>query len=53
MVLVDLGRRINAAVNDLTRSATLDEKVTFYARQWHILTDYRHLMLWLKRYAMH
>ncbi|CAD0114653.1 unnamed protein product [Aureobasidium uvarum] len=26
MVLQDLGRRINAAVNDLTRSATLDEK---------------------------
>ena len=27
MVLQDLGRRINAAVNDLTRSSTLDEKV--------------------------
>ena len=27
MVLQDLGRRINAAVSDLTRSATLDEKV--------------------------
>ncbi|OQO15340.1 Signal recognition particle 54 kDa protein [Cryoendolithus antarcticus] len=26
MVLQDLGRRINSAVNDLTRSATLDEK---------------------------
>ncbi|KAF5016406.1 hypothetical protein F66182_11919, partial [Fusarium sp. NRRL 66182] len=26
MVLQDLGRRINAAVNDLTRSSTLDEK---------------------------
>lgn len=26
MVLSDLGRRINSAVNDLTRSATLDEK---------------------------
>lgn len=29
MVLQDLGRRINAAVNDLTRSNNLDEKVTF------------------------
>lgn len=27
MVLQDLGRRINAAVNDLTRSSNLDEKV--------------------------
>ena len=27
MVLQDLGRRINAAVNDLTRSNNLDEKV--------------------------
>ena len=27
MVLQDLGRRINAAVSDLTRSANLDEKV--------------------------
>ena len=27
MVLQDLGRRINAAVTDLTRSANLDEKV--------------------------
>lgn len=27
MVLQDLGRRINAAVNDLTRSPNLDEKV--------------------------
>ena len=26
MVLSDLGRRINSAVTDLTRSATLDEK---------------------------
>ena len=27
MVLQDLGRRINAAVSDLTRSNSLDEKV--------------------------
>lgn len=27
MVLADLGRRINGALNDLTRSANLDEKV--------------------------
>jgi hypothetical protein len=27
MVLQDLGRRINAAVSDLTRSSNLDEKV--------------------------
>ena len=27
MVLQDLGRRINAAVTDLTRSSNLDEKV--------------------------
>lgn len=27
MVLQDLGRRINAAVTDLTRSPNLDEKV--------------------------
>lgn len=27
MVLSDLGRRINAAVTDLTRSQNLDEKV--------------------------
>lgn len=30
MVLQDLGRRINAAVNDMTRSNNLDEKVTFH-----------------------
>lgn len=29
MVLQDLGRRINAAVSDLTRSSNLDEKVSF------------------------
>jgi hypothetical protein len=29
MVLQDLGRRINSAVNDLTRSNNLDEKVSF------------------------
>lgn len=29
MVLQDLGRRINAAVNDMTRSSNLDEKVPF------------------------
>ena len=28
MVLQDLGRRINSAVNDLTRSNNLDEKVS-------------------------
>lgn len=28
MVLQDLGRRINAAVNDLARSNNLDEKVS-------------------------
>jgi signal recognition particle subunit SRP54 len=28
MVLQDLGRRINAAVSDLTRSNNLDEKVS-------------------------
>jgi signal recognition particle subunit SRP54 len=27
MVLQDLGRRINAAVSDLTRTSNLDEKV--------------------------
>ncbi len=31
MVLSDLGRRINAAVTDLTRSQNLDEKVTWLA----------------------
>jgi hypothetical protein len=30
MVLQDLGRRINAAVQDLTRSPNLDEKVRDY-----------------------
>jgi hypothetical protein len=30
MVLQDLGRRINAAVSDLTRSSNLDEKVKRY-----------------------
>ena len=29
MVLQDLGRRINAAVSDLTRSPNLDEKVSY------------------------
>jgi signal recognition particle subunit SRP54 len=29
MVLQDLGRRINSAVNDLARSNNLDEKVSF------------------------
>jgi hypothetical protein len=29
MVLQDLGRRINAAVSDLTRAPNLDEKVGF------------------------
>jgi hypothetical protein len=29
MVLSDLGRRINAAVTDLTRSQNLDEKVQY------------------------
>lgn len=29
MVLQDLGRRINSAVNDLTRSNNLDEKVCY------------------------
>lgn len=33
MVLQDLGRRINAAVTDLTRSPNLDEKVRMLARQ--------------------
>ncbi len=28
MVLQDLGRRINTAVSDLTRSSNLDEKVS-------------------------
>jgi len=28
MVLQDIGRRINAAVSDLTRASTLDEKVS-------------------------
>lgn len=31
MVLQDLGRRINAAVSDLTRSSNLDEKVDEFA----------------------
>lgn len=30
MVLQDLGRRINAAVSDLTRAPNLDEKVTIF-----------------------
>lgn len=37
MVLQDLGRRINAAVNDLTRSNNLDEKVGPMATE---LVDY-------------
>jgi len=46
MVLQDLGRRINAAVNDLTRSATLDEKVYhIHAYPGYMsLTDDRHSM---------
>lgn len=32
MVLQDLGRRINSAVNDLTRSNNLDEKVSVSMR---------------------
>ena len=39
MVLQDLGRRINAAVNDLTRSPNLDEKVRIHHPQHH---RYRH-----------
>lgn len=34
MVLQDLGRRINAAVNDLTRSNNLDEKVSSTQLLW-------------------
>jgi len=33
MVLQDLGRRINAAVTDLTRSPNLDEKVRAPSRR--------------------
>jgi hypothetical protein len=45
MVLQDLGRRINAAVSDLTRSANLDEKVRVRSgRVLVILTDSRHSM---------
>jgi hypothetical protein len=33
MVLQDLGRRINAAVNDLTRAPNLDEKVSLSRRR--------------------
>jgi len=32
MVLQDLGRRINAAVSDLTRAPNLDEKVALPSR---------------------
>jgi hypothetical protein len=39
MVLSDLGRRINAAVTDLTRSQNLDEKVPLPA------SDKRYLCL--------
>ncbi len=47
MVLQDLGRRINAAVSDLTRSSNLDEKVSInyhkLSSQRAILTHCRHL----------
>lgn len=36
MVLQDLGRRINAAVSDLTRSPTLDEKVCIQNTLWQL-----------------
>ena len=39
MVLQDLGRRINAAVSDLTRSGNLDEKVRSMSRYSCIDTD--------------
>jgi hypothetical protein len=41
MVLQDLGRRINAAVSDLTRSTNLDEKAIHLAAigQGFSLTD--------------
>jgi hypothetical protein len=35
MVLQDLGRRINAAVSDLTRSTNLDEKVLDLTEREH------------------
>jgi signal recognition particle subunit SRP54 len=34
MVLQDLGRRINAAVSDLTRSSNLDEKVESFCSEF-------------------
>lgn len=33
MVLQDLGRRINSAVSDLTRSPNLDEKVRIHCEK--------------------
>ena len=47
MVLQDLGRRINAAVSDLTRSSNLDEKVgTITPSNARCVTNtrFRHLM---------
>jgi hypothetical protein len=38
MVLQDLGRRINAAVSDLTRSTNLDEKVLEFTTIAHSTT---------------
>lgn len=53
MVLQDLGRRINSAVNDLTRSNNLDEKVRNGLSLWPATTSHanqtRHSMTCSKR----
>lgn len=36
MVLQDLGRRINAAVNNLTREPNVDEQVRFPTSYFHL-----------------
>lgn len=54
MVLQDLGRRINAAVNDMTRSNNLDEKVCLASRDdiGFYANLYRHSMTCLKRFVL-
>jgi hypothetical protein len=55
MVLQDLGRRINAAVNDLTRSSNVDEKVRYDIHSDTVDADdytYRLSMAWSRRFAM-
>jgi hypothetical protein len=50
MVLQDLGRRINAAVTDLTRSPNLDEKVRIAHQQsQQVANNPRPSMPWSRR----